>query len=179
MSRSGKDSRATNDPTEHGSEAMHASQEGSEPQMIERCLSVEHPGWLDLRERAWPRCPRAEHLAEMAKFISNPERFVQFVAYAGPGRPVGLAEAAIRTDYVNGAHRSPVPFLEGLFVLPKSRRQGFGSGLVAALAAWALAKGFYELASDAHAANTLSHLVHKALGFQETERVVFFRKALR
>jgi aminoglycoside 6'-N-acetyltransferase I len=36
-----------------------------------------------------------------------------------------------------------------------------------------------ELASDADIANAVSHATHRALGFQETERVVYFRKVLR
>jgi aminoglycoside 6'-N-acetyltransferase I len=35
-----------------------------------------------------------------------------------------------------------------------------------------------ELASDALLDNNGSHAMHEALGFTETERVVYFRKAL-
>lgn len=38
--------------------------------------------------------------------------------------------------------------------------------------------GRREFAADASIENHLSHAVHRALGFQETERVVFFRKPL-
>ena len=38
--------------------------------------------------------------------------------------------------------------------------------------------GWRELASDALLDNEISHSVHRALGFEETERVVFFRKRL-
>ena len=39
-------------------------------------------------------------------------------------------------------------------------------------------KGVTELASDADIANITSHCMHAALGFEETERVVYFRKIL-
>lgn len=39
--------------------------------------------------------------------------------------------------------------------------------------------GCGELASDAPLENAASHAMHHALGFVETERVVFFKKALR
>ena len=71
--------------------------------MIERCTSIDHAGWLDLRQALWPHCSRAEHLSEMSSFIVNPGRHVQLVAYSSPGHTVGLAEASVRTDYVNGA----------------------------------------------------------------------------
>jgi len=43
---------------------------------------------------------------------------------------------------------------------------------------WARAHGCIELASDALLENTASHAMHAALGFEETERVVFFCKPL-
>jgi aminoglycoside 6'-N-acetyltransferase I len=69
--------------------------------------------------------------------------------------------------------------LEGLYVIPDARRQGVATELVAAVAAWGIELGCSELASDALLENELSHSVHKALGFVETERVLFFRKSLR
>ncbi len=93
--------------------------------------------------------------------------------------PVGLAEAAVRHDYVNGAQTSPVVFLEGIYVVPSARRQGIAAQLIAAVSAWAAAAGYRELASDAQLENIASHALHAALGFEATERVVFFRKALR
>jgi aminoglycoside 6'-N-acetyltransferase I len=112
----------------------------------------------------------------MAAQIADPGCFAAFVAH--DGRPVGFAEAAVRTDYVNGAQSSPAPFLEGLYVLPEARRKGAARELVAAVAAWARAMGYRELASDARLENEASHAMHRALGFDEMERVVFFRKTL-
>ena len=113
----------------------------------------------------------------MARFLDEPHRYAQFVAYAGADA-VGLAEASVRSDYVNGAISSPVAFLEGLYVTPQARRRGVGKALVAEVASWGRAAGCTELASDAALENQASHAVHRALGFDETERVVFFRRAL-
>jgi aminoglycoside 6'-N-acetyltransferase I len=44
--------------------------------------------------------------------------------------------------------------------------------------AWARALGFTELGSDALIDNLASHAFHAALGFEERERVVAFRKRL-
>jgi aminoglycoside 6'-N-acetyltransferase I len=79
---------------------------------------------------------------------------------------------------VNGAQSSPVGFLEGLYVVPRARRNGVARALVAEVGRWARDFGCSELASDAALANAASHAVHRALGFEETERVVFFRKQL-
>ena len=145
--------------------------------MIERCTSVDAPGWLELRQALWPHASRDAHLAEMVAFCADPARYAHFVAYRD-GRPAGLAEAALRSDYVNGTQTSPVTFLEGLYVAPESRRQGVARTLVGEVARWARACGCRELASDALLDNTASHAAHRALGFEETERVVFFRRAL-
>lgn len=146
--------------------------------MIKRCLSVELAGWLELRQALWPHGSRAEHLAEMAALVARPDRYAQFVAYSSAGRAAGLAEASVRRDHVNGTASSPVAFLEGLYVIPEARRKGVAASLVSTVSAWAQGAGCSELASDASLDNAASHAVHRALGFQETERVVFFRKAL-
>lgn len=144
---------------------------------IQPCTSVDQLGWLELRMALWPEGQPDTHRREMAAFLAQPERYGQFVAYGADGA-AGFAEAAIRTDYVNGTESSPVAFLEGIYVPPPARRQGTARALVAAIEQWALGRGCQELASDAHLDNGRSHLVHLAIGFEETERVVYFRKLL-
>ena len=91
---------------------------------------------------------------------------------------VGFAEASLRHDYVNGCETSPVAFIEGIYVVPERRRQGVADALIAAVEQWARDQGLRELASDALLENSQSHAMHRALGFSETERVVYFRKPL-
>lgn len=79
---------------------------------------------------------------------------------------------------MNGTHSSPVAFLEGLYVQPADRGQGIARQLVAGVQKWAEEMGCSELASDALLDNTASHAMHEALGFMETERVVYFLKGL-
>ena len=50
--------------------------------------------------------------------------------------------------------------------------------LVRSLESRGRAAGCSELASDAVLGNRTSHALHQALGFDETGRVVYFRKAL-
>lgn len=146
--------------------------------MIERCASVGQPGWLAFRSALWPHCSNEEHLAEMSQAIAQPDRYVHYVAYSEANEPMGFVEASVRTDYVNGTETSPVAFLEGIYVAPEFRRKGVAASLVSAVSAWAMTIGCRELASDALLENKISHAAHLALGFQETERVVYFRKVL-
>ena len=146
---------------------------------VEPCADPGDPGWLALRAALWPDTSEAEHRAEMAaQFAAGPGRFAQFVARDAHGRAVGLAEAALRVDHVNGCDSAPVAFLEGLYVAHVARRSGVARSLVAAVARWGRARGCTELASDTPLDNAASQAVHRALGFAETERVVYFKAPL-
>jgi aminoglycoside 6'-N-acetyltransferase I len=46
----------------------------------------------------------------MAAFAAEPERHAQFIAYDEGRSAIDLAEASLRTDYVNGTETSPVAF---------------------------------------------------------------------
>lgn len=145
---------------------------------IEPLVSAPHPDWLRMRLALWPESGEVEHLAEMAGFLGEPERYVQFLAVDGSGEAIGFVEASLRSDYVNGTESSPVAFLEGLYVEPAARRQGTARALVQAVVAWAKSRGCTELASDADLENRESQAMHVRLGFVETEQVVYFQMAL-
>jgi len=145
---------------------------------IEPCQSACQPGWLALRQALWPDSSAQEHLEEIAGLLDDPQRYINLLAYTADGRPAGLAEASLRHDYVNGTEHSPVVFLEGLYVSAEQRRQGIAERLIEAVAQWGRDRGCVEMASDTGLENLLSQTVHKALGFEETERVVYFRKTL-
>lgn len=145
---------------------------------IERCCSLDQPGWLDLRLALWTDATPDEHRGYMAIALAQPERFLQLMMYDENRQPVGFIEGSIRMDYVNGTESSPVGFVEGVFVVPAWRRRGVARQLYAAIADWARARGCRELASDALIDNEASQRAHRALGFRETERVVYFTKQL-
>lgn len=146
--------------------------------VLQKCTSSHDPGWLEFRLALWPESSAEEHLAEMEEQLSLSSRHHHLLATDATGTPVGLAEASLRHDYVNGTSSSPVAFLEGIYVHPSWRRHGVARALVAAVMNWGRSQGCSELASDALLENTSSHLMHEALGFEETERVVYFRMSL-
>ena len=146
--------------------------------MIKRCTLLDHNGWLPLRTALWPDSA-ADSDREIQTILSKPERYLVLVFTDENDNALGFAEASIRTDYVNGTHSSPVAFLEGLYVQPESRSKGIARQLVAGVQQWAEGMGCTELASDALLDNEASHAMHAALGFVETERVVYFLKGLR
>jgi aminoglycoside 6'-N-acetyltransferase I len=145
---------------------------------IVRCTSLDQSGWLEFRRALWPDATADDHRGYMAISLAQPERFLQLMMYGPANEPVGFIEGSIRGDYVNGTETSPVGFVEGVYVTPGWRRRGVARALFDAIGDWARARGCRELASDALLDNTASQQAHRALGFRETERVVYFVRRL-
>ncbi|KPF60765.1 aminoglycoside 6'-N-acetyltransferase [Rhizobium sp. AAP116] len=145
---------------------------------VRRATEKDLDAWASLRHQLWPHLSLEGHRAEITDALAQPEKLVAFLCVSATGNAIGLAEANVRSDYVNGCETSPVAFLEGIVVDPSFRRQGVAASLVAAVTDWAKDEGLSELASDAEIHNTVSHAMHAALGFEETQRVVYFRKSL-
>jgi aminoglycoside 6'-N-acetyltransferase I len=136
--------------------------------------------WALLRHALWPDASAETHAQEAAPLFERADDYCVLLAEC-EDEFVGFAEAALRRDYVNGCDTSPllpVAFLEGIYVQPAFRRRGIARLLCDRIAAWARAQGAREFASDAVIDNTASHAMHRALGFTETERVVYFRRDL-
>ena len=145
---------------------------------LERCSSLDQAGWLEFRMALWPDATADDHRGYMAISLAQPERFLQLMMYDAQRQPIGFIEGSIRGDYVNGTETSPVGFVEGVYVSPDWRRRGISRLLFDAIGDWAQARGCRELASDALLENVASQHTHRALGFKETERVVYFVKKL-
>lgn len=62
---------------------------------------------------------------------------------------------------------------------PALQRRGIGRALVEAAEAHARAMGHHEIASDAALENGDGIAAHLAVGYEEVERVVCFRRSLR
>lgn len=146
--------------------------------MIVAARAAQLDTWAEMRIALWAWDTVEDHAEEAEELYlsGNPDR-AAFVAIDGDA-PIGFAEAAIRRDYVEGCETSPVVFLEGVYVTPEFRKLGFARALSDAVASWGRAKGCTEYASNALLENLESHVFHAAIGFVETERVVFFIKPL-
>lgn len=143
--------------------------------VIRPCTRADIAEWAAMRAALWPD---EEGLgSELAAMLADP-RLLNLVARDAEGAAIGFAEASIRRDYVNGCETSPVAFLEGIYVAPAHRKRGVARALVDRVAKWGRAQGCAEFASDALLDNAASHAFHAAIGFEETERVVYFRRAL-
>jgi aminoglycoside 6'-N-acetyltransferase I len=132
--------------------------------------------WTRLRRLLWPS---EDHSAEVARFFAGelPTVAAVFVAIDDYRQMVGFAEASI-PPYAEGCYSGRVAYLEGWFVEAQARQQGVGGALVAAVEEWGRSQGCTELGSDTEIANQLSAAVHRAVGFEEVERIICFRKPL-
>lgn len=137
------------------------------------------PAWGEMRAALWPWESAEDHAAQASGLYlaGHPDRQA-FVALSADATPVGFAEATLRRDYVEGCDSSPVGFLEGILVVPSMRQRGIARALVDAVGEWARARDCREYASNALLDNADSHAFHAAVGFADTERVVFYRKPL-
>jgi putative acetyltransferase len=141
--------------------------------------------WVRMRTALWPDSSEAEHGSDVAAFFTTGALrwsgsllpWKVLVAERPAGSLCGFVEASIR-PFAEDCTTRPVGYVEGWFVDPDMRRQGIGRKLVKAAEEWAATHGCKEMASDALLENAVSHQAHKALGFEESGRLVHFRKRL-
>lgn len=112
--------------------------------------------------------------SEFAELISS-EDAACFIQYA-EDKPIGFAQCQLRRDYVEGTETSPVGYLEGIFVQEEFRHKGCAKELLQECEKWAKGKHCSEFASDCELDNVNSLKFHLAMGFEEANRVICFRK---
>ena len=110
------------------------------------------------------------------ELITN-EKAVCFIKYVH-NKAIGFAQCQLRTDYVEGTETSPVGYLEGIFIVEKYRHSGYAKELLIACEKWAKEKNCSEFASDCELDNNDSFNFHIAMGFEEANRIICFRKDL-
>jgi len=135
--------------------------------------------WAAMRQTLWPAEEEGEHEREIAAFFAGALHDVAdaFLAIDDSGRAVGFAEVSLRS-HAESCRSTPVAYLEGWFVDEAARRSGVGAALIKAVESWGRSQGCTEMASDTELANIVSQQAHRALGFEEADRVVCFRKSL-
>lgn len=144
---------------------------------IRHVVPSDYLEWLRLRNLLWPGAPD-DHEREIAEFFTKPSPdLATFVIDCGGTRLGGFLEAQVR-NYAEGCSGSRIGYIEGWYVEPELRRQGLGAQLVRAAEHWARELGLSEMASDCEIDNAVSWRAHIALGYQEVERIICFRKAL-
>lgn len=141
---------------------------------IRQATESDYSDWICMRKKLWPEASFDE-LKELVH-LKQAKDFVCYFAEV-EGHLAGFIEIALR-PYANGCSCSPVAFIEGIWVDETFQKQSIGRILVAKAEEWTRAQGVKELGSDTRIESEHSIHAHKAWGFIETERVVYFRKDL-
>ena len=143
---------------------------------IRRASSADRAEWLRMRKILWDDCPDEQQVREMAEILASETEEV-FLAERPDDGLCGFVEASIR-PWAIGCDSTPVGYIEGWYVDEDVRREGVGRALIEAAEVWARSKGCRQMASTAELWNHISHQAHGALGYEETGRLVLFKKDL-
>lgn len=143
--------------------------------VIRKVLRRDRLVWAHMRMQLWSNYSLKEHLGHLAR-ISTSKKHMAYMAILPEG-PIGFAEVSIRPR-ANGCTKQPAAFLDGIWIEPEHRRKRIGQALIEHASSDLIAHGFDELWSDAGIRDRQLHVTHDHWGFAETERVVYFRKAL-
>jgi aminoglycoside 6'-N-acetyltransferase I len=131
--------------------------------------------WKSLRQALYSGIDEAFHEAEMEAIIASGETFA-FFAVSPPDTVLGLIELSLR-NLVDGCLGGPVGYIEGIYLKPAARGQGFGRQMIEFAESWSRAHGCRHLATDAELATAAQEFFRRA-GFEETWRIVEFRMVL-
>lgn len=130
----------------------------------------------ELAIQMWNNHTLSELETEFSDIISN-KNAVCFIKYV-EDKPIGFAQCQIRYDYVKGTETSPVGYLEGIFIQEKFRHKGFAREVLQKCEKWVHCKKCSEFASDCELNNIDSLKFHLAMGFDEVNRIICFKKRI-
>ena len=133
--------------------------------------------WFELARQLWPDYD-TEEMTDALTGIQRSPIETAFLLRSDDKQAIGFINLSLRYDYVPGATKRPVAYVEGVYVRADFRKQGFGKALIQQAEAWARHQGCLELTSDVTKDNLPSQEFHKQVGFEEASRVVSFIKSV-
>jgi aminoglycoside 6'-N-acetyltransferase I len=132
--------------------------------------------WLVMRRDLYSDVDDAFHALEMDLILSSDDRACLLVR-APDDEAVGFIEITLR-NAVDGCLGGPVGYIEGIYLIPSWRGLGLGPAMVDAVAEWFRTQGCRAMATDAEIDNEDAQQFWNDLGFEETYRIVQYRKSL-
>jgi aminoglycoside 6'-N-acetyltransferase I len=132
--------------------------------------------WLRLREDVYTGIDRAFHQQEMALYLHDDGKQC-LLAITDDGVACGMIEVSLR-NIVDGCLTSPVGYIEGICVAPEYRGKGISQLLLQSAEDWCRSRGCQQIATDAELENEQAQRFHLHMGFEETYRIVEYRKTL-
>lgn len=142
--------------------------------MIREATQADTFALAELAIKMWSDNTISELQTEFLDLICS-DNAVCFIKYVG-NKEVGFAQCQLRNDYVEGTDTSPVGYLEGIFIEKEYRQRGYAKELLLKCEKWAKEKHCTEFASDCEIDNDTSLEFHLAMGFEEVNRIICFKK---
>jgi aminoglycoside 6'-N-acetyltransferase I len=137
---------------------------------FEQLVKMSQKLWLDFEE---------QELESLLKEITKLKKNKILMAKNSEGKNVGFSIFSIRTDYVEGADKSPTGYLEGIYVEPEYRKNGIAKEFLQIGEKWCKEKGCTQIGSDTWLANKQSREFHRKIGFWEEDELVHFLKNIQ
>ncbi len=132
--------------------------------------------WKAMRADMYAGLDDSFHDREIKLILASRDRKCLFVR--APNRDiVGFLEVSLR-NLVDGCLGGPVGYIEGVYLVPEYRGLGLGGALTDAAAAWFASRGCRDMATDTEIDNEDAQKFWSELGFEETWRVVQYRKPI-
>jgi aminoglycoside 6'-N-acetyltransferase I len=133
--------------------------------------------WVTMSLKLWPGHSQVELTRECSEILKS-QNEQSYIVRDETGNAIAFINLSLRFDYVPGSTRSPVAYVEGIFVEEQHRHLGIAKQLIRQAEKWAQERHCTELASDTLIENTESRQFHLKVGFKEVERIVAFIKPL-
>lgn len=147
---------------------------GEDNYMIKSAVKSEARILAELAIQMWKDNTVLDLEKNFEELIEN-DKAVFFIKYVD-NTAIGFAQCQIRSDYVEGTKTSPVGYLEGIFIVEAYRHSGYAKELLRECEKWAKDKNCSEFASDCEWDNIDSLQFHMAMGFEEANRIICFKK---
>jgi aminoglycoside 6'-N-acetyltransferase I len=132
--------------------------------------------WRAMRADLYAGVDEAFNEFEMQLILGSHDR-VCLLVRAPNDDAVGFIEVSLR-NVVDGCLGGPVGYIEGIYLVPTWRGLGLGPGMIEAVAEWFKSQGCRDMATDAEMENPEAQQFWADLGFEETWRIVQYRKSL-
>lgn len=133
------------------------------------------PSLLEMSLKLWTDFDKSK-LEELLRQSSESKKTKIIIAKNLAKKEVGFSIFSIKTDYVEGADKSPTGYLEGIYVKPENRKKGIAKEFIELGEKWCKENGCTQIGSDTWLTDKESREFHKKIGFWEEEEMVHFLK---
>ncbi len=130
--------------------------------------------WVTLRHALWPTSKIDDLFIEAQDILTSAEEVCIVAIDDQCACIVGFLEGAIH----HTPHDAPYAHVEGWYVTPEYRQQGFGKELMREFEQWCLHRAICLLTSDTTAEYPTSSAAHAGCGYQEICEFKIFLKKL-